>query len=78
MTEFIWRGPDETPLLLNEPIIIWTKNNKIQTSSDTKGQLMGPIVNGKRAYTYFSNWDHLRHKYGAKAWAYQKDLMKTW
>ena len=39
---------------------------------------MGPIVNGKRTYQYFSNWDHLRHKYGAKAWAYQKDLMKTW
>lgn len=46
MTEFIWRGPDETPLLLNEPIIIWTKNDRIQTSSNTKGQLMGPIVNG--------------------------------
>ena len=38
---------------------------------------MGPIVNEKRTYQYFSNWDHLRYKYEAKAWAYQKDLMKT-
>jgi len=77
MIEFTWRSPKEPPELWDEPIIIWTGNDRIQIASNTKGRISGPVVNNKKTYTYYSRWPFFKNAYNAKGWAYQKDLIKT-
>ena len=71
---FQWHEVSEVPDM-NEPVIVLTGNNRIQTFKDTKISKQEFIDGKYKTIGYFSGWSSYYHKYNAKYWAYQKDLV---